>query len=97
MRASGMIDEASIAFNIATMSMDDESYATFGGYNPDQVVGGEEGLIEFPNFHNELETWAIGGEGAYYDGKLLKVTDSKLPALIDTGSTLLSMPPQVFD
>ena len=96
MRQSGLIEEASIAFNIATNEMDDDSYAIFGGYNPDQVVGGKEGLIEFPNFHNKLETWAIGGEGAYYNKRPLHVTDSKLPAVIDTGSTLMAMPPQVF-
>lgn len=41
MRAGGMIDEASVAFSIANSFMDDESYAMFGSYNPEQVVGGE--------------------------------------------------------
>ena len=35
MRAAGMIDEASVSFSIANKQMDDESYAVFGGVNPD--------------------------------------------------------------
>ena len=54
MRKSGMVDEASVAFSIATSQMDEESYAMFGAYNSDQVVGGESGLLEFPNFQNDL-------------------------------------------
>ena len=41
MRAAGMIDEASVSFSIANKQMEDESYAVFGGVNPDQIVGGD--------------------------------------------------------
>ena len=93
MQASGMIENAFVSFSIATSDMDDQSYAIFGDYNPDQIVGGNQGLIEFPNFDNELETWAIAGQGLYYNDQLLQREESDMPAIIDTGSTLLSLPP----
>lgn len=43
--------------------MGEESYALFGDWNPDQVVGGADGLYTFPNHDNELETWALSGQG----------------------------------
>ena len=54
MREAGVIDNASVSFSLATLESGEESYATFGEYNAEQVVGGEEGLYVFPNFENEL-------------------------------------------
>lgn len=44
----GLIDRAVVSFSIAGPTMDDQSYATFGGMNPEQIVGGVEGLHKMP-------------------------------------------------
>ena len=54
MREAGVIDSASVSFSLATLEMDDYSYAVFGDVNFDQIVGGEEGLYTFSNFQNDL-------------------------------------------
>lgn len=97
MQASGMIDNASVSFSIATLQMNEDSYAIFGDWNPEQVVGGAQGLFTFPNFENVLQTWALPGQGLYYGGEQVLLETEELPAIIDTGSTLVSLPPQVFE
>lgn len=44
LKNSGLIDRAIVSFSIAGPNMDDQSYATFGGMNPEQIVGGTAGL-----------------------------------------------------
>jgi hypothetical protein len=44
LKDNGIIDRAVVSFNIASLDMNEEPYALFGGINPDQVLGGEEGM-----------------------------------------------------
>ena len=44
LKKQGIIDNALISFSIAGPNMNDQSYAIFGGLNPDQIVGGVKGL-----------------------------------------------------
>lgn len=78
--------------------MTDKPYALFGGYNSSQIVGGAKGLKTFKNFENWLGTWALEGQGMYYGADPLQVPgeDVSYPAIIDTGSTRLSIPPDQF-
>lgn len=74
----------------------DDSYALFGGINSTQIVGGAEGIHSFPSFPNFLGTWALEGQAVQYDGKVLENTDQSYPAVIDTGTSQMSIPPRVF-
>lgn len=88
-----------VSFSITSMKMQDKPYALFGGYNSSQIVGGAKGLKTFKNFQNWLGTWALEGQGMYYGADPLQVPgeDVSYPAIIDTGSTRLSIPPDQFE
>jgi hypothetical protein len=62
-------------------------------------VGGASGLKTFRNFPNWLGTWALEGQGMYYGDKPMQKPgeDISYPAIIDTGSSQLSIPPDVFE
>ena len=93
-----IIDRAMVSFSITSLKMEDKPYALFGGYNSSQIVGGASGLKTFKNFENWLGTWALEGQGMYYGAQPLQVPgeDLSYPAIIDTGSTRLSIPPEQF-
>ena len=50
----------------------------------------------FPIYPNILDNWVLKGEGVWYDGKPLFDEDADFPAVIDTGSSDISVPKQVF-
>lgn len=79
--------------------MNEQPYALFGGYNSSQIVDGAAGLKTFKNFPNWLGTWALEGQGMTYGQKSMQTagSDTSYPAIIDTGSSQLSIPPDVFD
>ena len=61
-----------VSFSVSeSPSGDDQPYALFGGYNSTQIVGGSSGLKTFRNYENWLKTWALKGEGMYYNGNTL--------------------------
>jgi len=76
--------------------MNDGSYALFGGINSTQIVGGQGGLKTFPSFPNFLGTWSLEGQKVYYNGTMLAGTGISYPAIIDTGTSQMSIPPRVF-
>lgn len=98
MKDQGIIDRAIVSFSITTLKMKDKPYALFGGYNSSQIVGGSKGLKTFKNFENWLGTWALEGQGMFYGAEPLQIPgeDISYPAIIDTGSTRLSIPPDQF-
>jgi hypothetical protein len=73
-----------------------KSYALFGGYNSTQIVGGAQGLKTFKNHENILGTWCLKGEGMWYGKRPLFSVPDNYPAIIDTGSSQISIPPQVY-
>lgn len=56
------------------------------------------GLKTFKNFPNWLGTWALEGQGMFYGEKPMQPTSraTSYPAIIDTGSSQLSIPPEIF-
>eukprot|EP00356_Strombidium_inclinatum_P011500 CAMPEP_0170482176 /NCGR_PEP_ID=MMETSP0208-20121228/2310_1 /TAXON_ID=197538 /ORGANISM="Strombidium inclinatum, Strain S3" /LENGTH=495 /DNA_ID=CAMNT_0010754983 /DNA_START=166 /DNA_END=1652 /DNA_ORIENTATION=+ len=99
LKNNGIIDRAVVSFSITSKEMGETPYALFGGYNSSQIVGGAEGLKTFKNFENWLGTWALEGQGMYYGNTPMQKPgeDTSYPAIIDTGSSQLSIPPEVFD
>ena len=86
-----------ISFSLASVEKPElKSYALFGGYNASEVVGGAKGIKFFPIYPNILDNWVLKGEGVWYDGKALFDEEADYPAVIDTGSSDLSVPKQVF-
>jgi hypothetical protein len=88
-----------VSFSVTSQDMGENPYALFGGYNSTQIVGGAQGLKTFKNFENWLGTWALEGQGMYYGGAAMQKPgeDTAYPAIIDTGSSQLSIPPDVFE
>lgn len=99
LKDNGIIDRAMVSFSITSKDMGEVPYALFGGYNSSQIVGGGEGLKTFRNFENWLGTWALEGQGMFYGGKSVQEPgkETSYPAIIDTGSSQLSIPPDVFE
>jgi hypothetical protein len=99
LKDNGIIDRAMVSFSITSKDMGEKPYALFGGYNSSQIVGGASGLKTFKNFQNWLGTWALEGQGMYYGAKPMQQPgqDTSYPAIIDTGSSQLSIPPDVFE
>lgn len=99
LKDNGIIDRAMVSFSITSHEMGETPYALFGGYNSSQIIGGASGLKTFKNFQNWLGTWALEGQGMTYGSKSLQVAgqDMSYPAIIDTGSSQLSIPPDVFE
>lgn len=62
-----IIDHAIVSFSVTKSTWADKSYALFGGYNSTQIVGGASGLKTFKNYPNWLGTWALRGEGIFYN------------------------------
>lgn len=85
-----------VSFNIASKDMEDEPYALFGGVNSTQIVGGVDGIKTFANFPNFLGTWALEGQQVQYGGKPVDDTQGSFPAIIDTGTSQMQVPPKVF-
>lgn len=99
LKDNGIIDNAMVSFSVTSKDMGETPYALFGGYNSTQIVGGAAGLKTFKNYPNWLGTWALEGQGMYYGSEPMQKPgeDVAYPAIIDTGSSQLSIPPDVFD
>lgn len=99
LKDNGIIDHAMVSFSVTSQDMGETPYALFGGYNSTQIVQGADGLKTFKNFPNWLGTWALEGQGMYYGSAPMQKPgeDTAYPAIIDTGSSQLSIPPDVFD
>jgi hypothetical protein len=76
----------------------------FGEYNLDQVVGGERGIwtmptyAYLPDFIGAQKNWALEGQNMYYGETDLKdVLAESAPAIIDTGSSTLGVPGDMYD
>lgn len=50
----------------------------------------------FANFKNVLNTWAVEARGLSYNKGQMR-TDFSYPAIIDTGSSQIAIPPAVFE
>jgi hypothetical protein len=86
-----------VSFSITLNDMAEKPYALFGGYNSSQIVNGHNGLKVFKNYMTDFKSWALLGQGMLYDGKYFTdISHSGYPALIDTGSSQLTVPPPVF-
>lgn len=96
LKDNGIIDKAVVSFSISSSEMGEEPYALFGGVNPTQIVGGMDGLKSFPSFPNFLGTWALEGQSIHYDSKKLDGTERSYPAIMDTGTSQMSIPPAPF-
>jgi hypothetical protein len=99
LKDNGIIDHAMVSFSVTSQEMGETPYALFGGYNSSQIVGGANGLKTFKNYENWLGTWALEGQGMYYGATPMQKPgeDTSYPAIIDTGSSQLSIPPDVFE
>lgn len=99
LKDNGIIDHAMVSFSVTSQDMGETPYALFGGYNSSQIVGGAAGLKTFKNYENWLGTWALEGQGMYYGATPMQKPgeDTAYPAIIDTGSSQLSIPPDVFE
>lgn len=99
LKDNGIIDNAIVSFSVSSKEQGETPYALFGGYNSSQIVDGEKGLKTFKSFPNWLGTWALEGQGMTYGNQPMQVAgqDVSYPAIIDTGSSQLSIPPDVFD
>ena len=67
LKNSGIIDRALVSFSVSGPNMDDPSYAIFGGLNPEQIVGGTDGLKKMqtmayrPDWTQSVKQWALEG------------------------------------
>ena len=51
-----------------------------------------------PDFVSANKNWALEGQNLLYDGQGLKnAAEKSFPAIIDTGSSTLGVPPVLFD
>jgi hypothetical protein len=95
-----VIDKAVVSFSVANS----ESYALFGDWNASQVVGAEKGLHTLktfnymPDFVMANKNWALEGQDLLYgDLPLKNILQKSFPAIVDTGSSTLGVPPKLFE
>lgn len=100
-----VIDKAIVSFSTSGPNKEDPSYAIFGGINEAQIVGGINGLKKIqtyayrPEWTNSLKQWALEGQNLFY-GEEESIKDKekaqKMPAIIDTGSSNIGVPENIF-
>jgi len=83
MKKNKLIEKAVISFSL---SLNGDSYALFGGFDPKQIHGGSKKLVYFENSSNALGTWALKGEGIHY-GEEKFILKAPADAIIDTGTS----------
>lgn len=95
----GLIDHAIVSFSLTRINQTgtDKPYALFGGYNSSQIVGGAKGLKTFKRYLNRLGTWALEGQNTFYGNQAIQIPDKTYPAIIDTGSTQMSIPSDIYN
>lgn len=90
-----------ISFSVAGPGFNEPSYAFFGGFNPEQVVGGSDGIRKMATMGYRINSdakknWALRGESLFYgDDEIVALRsekDTAYPALIDTGSQNIAVP-----
>ena len=96
LKNAGVIDVASVSFSISMEWMDETSFAVFGGVDEDKIVGGISGMYTFDNTENDLYVWALSGQGFFIDGIPAYLHEEPLPVVLDTGTTILMVPMDVF-
>lgn len=61
-------------------------------------MGGAKGLKTFKNYQTKLGTWALLGQSFSY-GDIIEtgLASIQYPAILDTGNSELSVPPDIFE
>jgi hypothetical protein len=99
---NGIISKPILSFSISSSDIDDQSYALFGGFNSSQIVEGEKGLTTFKNnpgnYKSNLRSWALNTKDFMYNGKSMQYQGQTktYPAIIDTGSSFIAVPPDHY-
>lgn len=99
---NGIIAKPIISFSISSSDISDDSYALFGGYNSSQIVGAEAGIQTFKNnpgnYKQTVRSWALDtGDFLYGNDSLRYKGQTKVyPAIIDTGSSFIAVPPAEY-
>lgn len=104
LKNSGIIDRAIVSFSIAGPNMDDQSYAIFGGLQPEQIVGGTEALKKMsttayrPYWTQSVKQWALEGKQIMYGNELAQKPggEASYTAIIDTGSSNIAISDDMF-
>lgn len=100
---NGIITKPILSFSMASADIPDTSYAMFGGYNSSQIVGGEAGLQTFKNnrgnYKSSIRSWALDTKDFLYNQESLiyKGQTKTYPAVIDTGSSFIAVPPEEYN
>jgi len=110
LKISGLIDRTMVSFSNAfyhntsnfNLSHDSASYVIFGGLNASQIVGGEKELQTLSLLKGKLNPtmyWATTGRGFKYGNNMLMdpEEDAAILSVIDSGTTLMILPYNVFD
>ena len=111
LKIAGLIDHGIISFSnafdeesfqVKEFSKDTMSYATFGGINATQIVGGEQGLASMKLARGKINPtyfWGVKARGLAYDKTVLMDPDTEEPLLgvIDSGTTLAIIPTVMFE
>jgi hypothetical protein len=101
LKQNGLIDNAMVSFSTAGPG-EPGSFAIFGGLDPNQIVGGVQGLHKMqtlayrPDWTESVKQWAIEAKGIYYGNEEFLLSKGSFPAIIDTGSSNLGIPHQAF-
>jgi hypothetical protein len=101
LKQNGLIDNAIVSFSTAGPG-EPGSFAIFGGLDPNQIVGGVQGLHKMqtlayrPDWTESVKQWAIEAKGIYYGNEEFLLSKGSFPAIIDTGSSNLGIPHQAF-
>lgn len=73
-------------------------FAVLGGVDESQIVGGSKGLRPFrnnPDIFSHIKAWALSGKGMYNGDEQIGEKGT-FPAVMDTGSTMIAVPPPLF-
>jgi hypothetical protein len=104
LKNKGLIDRAIVSFSVAGPNMADNSFAIFGGIDEGQIVGGIGGLKKMqtmayrPDWTESVKQWALEGQTLFYgEEECQKIGhEKKYPAIIDTGSSNLGVPADIY-
>lgn len=89
-----LVSKAAFSLSLSDSNM----FAIIGGIDENQIVGGINGLKPFrnnPDIFSHIKAWALSGKGVFMGAQ--QVGDKgTFPAVIDTGSTFIAVPPTLF-
>lgn len=89
-----LVSKAAFSLSLSDSNM----FAIIGGIDENQIVGGIKGLKPFrnnPDIFSHIKAWALSGKGLYL-GTAPVGAKGTFPAVIDTGSTFIAVPPPLF-